>query len=258
MGKSRSPNYPAISLGEALERVRRVYDREHRGKMPTDAVAVHLGYRGLNGAALTAISALRKYGLLEGPGLELRVSQDAVTILVDRPESTERQEALRRCALRPVLFTEIAKEFEGGIPSEDNLRIYLQKRGFIATAASSASRAYRETMALVTDDGGDSRDKDDGTRIATADVQAADRAGTYTADKGTPRPGVQQLHGEIEVLRHEISPGRTIRVLINGPIQLRDFDRLIQLLNLQKDWHKSDTPSPGEGRRGPDADAAKL
>ncbi|HXO42692.1 MAG TPA: hypothetical protein VN999_14660 [Thermoanaerobaculia bacterium] len=247
MAKSRSPNYPGISLGDALERARLIYDREHRGKMAQEVVAAHLGYNGLNGASLTMISALRKYGLLEGEGRELRISQDGVTILVDRPDSTERQDALRRCALRPVLFAEIAADFDGDVPSEDNLRIYLQKKGFITRAASAAARSFRETMELATQEGGGySRAHDEEVRGTTA-VQVAENKGSIVHGQAPPQT-VGIGAGEREVLRHEISPGRTVRVLINGPIQLRDFERLIQLLNLQKGWHQTDTPS-AEGEK---------
>jgi hypothetical protein len=256
MAKSRSPNYPGISLGDALERARRIYDREHRGKMAQEVVAAHLGYNGLNGASLTMISALRKYGLLEGEGRELRISQDGVTILVDRPDSTERQDALRRSALRPVLFAEIAADFEGDVPSEDNLRIYLQKKGFITSAASAAARSFRETMELVTQEGGGYNRAHDEEIRRTAPMQVTENKGGIVHSQAPPPQTAVIGAGEREVLRHEISPGRTVRVLINGPIQLRDFERLIQLLNLQKGWHQTDTPSAeGEKAAGKDSTA---
>ena len=65
MARVRSPNYPAISLPDALTRVKTIHDAEQHLAAPRNVIAKHLGYNGLNGAALTTISAISKYGLLE-------------------------------------------------------------------------------------------------------------------------------------------------------------------------------------------------
>jgi hypothetical protein len=149
MARSRSPNYPSISLKEAIEKARSVYSKDHRNKMHREVVAKHLGYSGLNGASLTMLSALLKYGLLEGRGDEIRVSDPAVTILVDPPDSAERKEALKAAAMRPPLFSELVNQFGGQVPSEENLTAYLQKRGFKPSAAAAAAQAFRDTMELA-------------------------------------------------------------------------------------------------------------
>src|SRR5258708_35651933 len=106
---------------------------------------------------------------------------------------SDSQEALRRCALRPVLFAEIAKEFDGGVPSEDNLRIYLQKRGFITSAASAAASAYRETMELVTSEGGeDDAQHEEQTRADIGSGQISEDKDTYSVYRAMLQARAQQ------------------------------------------------------------------
>src|ERR1700687_1570285 len=149
MARTRSPNYPYIGLPAAIERVRKLYDKDHRNRMSREVVVKHLGYGSLNGISLSVISALIKYGLLESIDSDLQVSSDAVTILVDPPDSTERAQALRKAAFKPDLFGGLHKHFGGQLPSEANLLAHLQKNGFTANAAAQAARSFRETMQLV-------------------------------------------------------------------------------------------------------------
>jgi hypothetical protein len=149
MAHKRSPNYPYIGLPAAIERVRKIYDKEHQGRMSKQVVAKHLGFGGLNGVSMSVISALGKYGLLASIDDDLQVSNDALSILVDPPESEERAQAIRRAALKPELFTELNKHFGGTVPSDVNLSAYLQKHGFTANAATLAAKSFRETMQLI-------------------------------------------------------------------------------------------------------------
>jgi len=150
MARVRSPNYPAIGLPEAIERARKIYEKEHTHKAASDVVAKAIGYSGLNGKSLTVISALKKYGLLEEAGKDLRISQAALTILVDPPNSQERISAIRKAATEPTLFAELQKQYGDTLPSDENLRSYLLKRNFGLGAVDVPIRAYRETMSLVT------------------------------------------------------------------------------------------------------------
>jgi hypothetical protein len=150
MARVRSPNYPAISLPEAIGRVKVIHDAEQHLAAPKEVIAKHLGYNGLNGAALSTISAIGKYGLIEeASGDKMRVSPLAVTILYP-PSPPEREAALKEAATKPLLFVEIAKEWEGMRPSDENLRSYLIRRNFAVDAIDRVIKAYRETMDLVT------------------------------------------------------------------------------------------------------------
>lgn len=148
MARVRSPNYPQFGLNDAIRRAAQVFEKERQHQMPKDVLAKHLGYGGLNGASLGAISALLKYGLVEQQGESYRVADRALAILHPRSEA-EKAEALRAAALSPALFAELAEQFKGGPPSDDNLRAYLVRKGFAQSALSGAIQAFRETIDLI-------------------------------------------------------------------------------------------------------------
>ncbi|PDT72934.1 hypothetical protein CO675_33435 [Bradyrhizobium sp. C9] len=137
-----------MSLGPALEAIRPAFAKENRNKMSRTVLAKHLGYSSLNGRALGRIGAVRAYGLIEGGGDELRISDDAVAALNAPNGSTERTAALGRLANKPSLFQELSKEFET-VPSVDNLKFTLIKKGFTAEAAEKAAKSYLATFNLV-------------------------------------------------------------------------------------------------------------
>jgi hypothetical protein len=150
MARVRSPNYPALSLPEAISRVKTVHDAEQHLAAPKEVIAKHLGYNGLNGAALSTISAIGKYGLIEeASGAKMRVSPLAITILYP-PSPADKATAIKEAAFKPALFTEIDKEWEGHRPSDENLRSYLVRRNFAVDAIDRVIKSYRETMDLVT------------------------------------------------------------------------------------------------------------
>lgn len=151
MARVRSPNYPAISLRQAIDQASKIYSKEHTHKASPAVIAKAMGYGGLNGASLTAISSLKKYGLLEGVNSDLKISSDALTILVDPKESPERAKAIIHAAFKPALFNELQQQYGRTLPSDENLRAYLLKRGFNQQAVDTPIRAYRETIELVTE-----------------------------------------------------------------------------------------------------------
>lgn len=169
MARTRSPNYPSVDLSEALEAVRKVFQAENRNKFSRLVLAQNLGYSSLNGRALAKIGAVRAYGLVEGSADELRLSEDAITALMAPPDSPERRDALERSALKPGLFAELRKEFQG-VPSENNLRFWLIKRLYTPEAAGRAAQTYLATMRLV---GGDNGEYVTPQKEEFSDMQAA-------------------------------------------------------------------------------------
>jgi hypothetical protein len=150
MAKSRSPEYPAIGLLEAIERVEAVYNRGvYRSPLTKQSFAEHMGYKSLSGASLPVLSALGKFGLIEGRGDDTRISELAVNIIAHQPGSPERGKAIRDAAAKPELFAELDRRTQGGKTTDQAIRSYLLTRGFIPPAADAAIRAYRETKTLV-------------------------------------------------------------------------------------------------------------
>jgi hypothetical protein len=124
-----------------------------------------MGYNGLHGASLKMISSLKKYGLLEGRGEDVRLTKNAQVLIIDSPDSPDYKEAIRRSALNPEVYSEISKQFHTG-GSERNIAVFLEKQGYNPDAAALVARNFKESMALVGENRGAYND--------LADEQAAD------------------------------------------------------------------------------------
>lgn len=155
-GKTRSPNYPAIGLAEAIDRIKAIYAEQQRYPTTRAVLAQQMGYGSLNGASATILSALSKYGLLEGYGDNLRVSELGQDLVLHRKGDPEYTAALRTAAARPAFFQQLREQYPYGLPSEHSLRAALIKRGFNPKAIDGSVRAYRDTLEFVDAEIGDS------------------------------------------------------------------------------------------------------
>ena len=106
-----------------------------------------LGYKTVGGRAEARLSALRRYGLIEG-GKGVRLSSLATQILRYAEGSEEYLRAVRIAALKPELFQEIIVKHENA--SYDALCSYLKSdRGFSERSARLFLAAFRETVSIA-------------------------------------------------------------------------------------------------------------
>ena len=148
MARIRSPNYPALSLPEAIEGVTKIQVAEQHLAAPKEVAAKHLGYTSYHALAKRIVSALENYGLLEETsGDKVKVSPLAMSILFpSTPE--EKQKAINEAAFKHPLFTAIKEEWHGSRPSDENLRVYLIRRKFASDALDRVIEVYKATMDL--------------------------------------------------------------------------------------------------------------
>ncbi len=232
MPKVRSPNYPSLSLGPALEAVRPAFKSENRNKMSRTVLAKHLGYNSLNGRSLAKIGAVRAYGLLDGSGDELRISDDAVIALNAPAGSPERAAALGRLALKPSLFQELRKDFPDTLPSLENLKFSLVKKQFTSDAAEKAAKSYLATMNLVAGIPDAYNPPDD----AEESVNDDDPLAGGKAVRREPPPGkVKVMEGERELTTGLLSKEANFRLIVSGPVGVKEIERLIAKLELDKE-----------------------
>jgi hypothetical protein len=151
----RSPNYPVISLEEAIARAKRFRDVAGRGAIPVPAAAKAWGFSEKSSGGRMIVSALVKFGLLEesgrGANRSLRLAPLAFDILLDeRPESEERAAAIRRAALTPKIHADLWSKWQANLPSDPDLRTYLLKDlRFTEAGVNDFIKEYKETIAFA-------------------------------------------------------------------------------------------------------------
>lgn len=222
MARIRSPNYPAISLPDAIERTEVIHKTDGKKPVPREVIAKHLGFGGLNGASLTVLSALGKYGLIEPVGSgEARVSDLAMRIMYPH-DPDEQRVAIEEAAFRPALFAKFREKWPDRPPSEETLRSYLIREGFSQSAVNQVIQIYRETfdMAAPRGQGHDS----DAPPVQEPRMEPH-RPTTHSTLPPPPPP-----------------PGRPFTVSFDGAVlsgtfalrTARDIDRLVKVLQAQK------------------------
>ncbi|ESY84713.1 MULTISPECIES: hypothetical protein [unclassified Mesorhizobium] len=248
MARVRSPNYPALSLPAALDRVRTLQGLEGKNAVPREVIAKHLGFGGLNGASATVLSALAKYGLLEAVGDgEAKVSELALTILFPH-DPNEKQEAIEKAAFRPVLFAKLREKWPDRAPTEESLRSYLVREGFSSSAAEQVIQFYRETLEIAV--------PKQTAHDSSSATPTHEEKMTPAQAPAAPTPQVTSLppaaHGRPFTIAFD-------GMVLSGTISIRssrDIDRLMKVLAAQKgafeamedddDWDTVSSPAQPE------------
>ena len=227
MARIRSPNYPGISLADAVERIHKIHGKAHTHKVDAATMAGAAGYSGLNGAALGVLSALKKYGLLDDQGKTLRVSDLALTIIADPIASPERRVAVQKAAFSPPLFSAIRAEYPGSIPGDEIVRSYLLKKGFAATAIGAALDSFRETMEMVTSEGLGYNETLNDEKSEEKDVESSN---LNELPKGISQNLTRHtgLNAGTEVGTYPVSADCKIKLIATGPYDKTSIEALVK------------------------------
>jgi hypothetical protein len=146
MARMRSPNFPALTLEEAMKAASTLYSKVRKTTVDREAAAKELGYSGLTGRSLKVLGAMNQYGLIDNTSKgQCRVTELAETALHGFPEA-EKIGAIQRAARSPGLFGAIYDEFGEGIESEHAIRSFLIKRGFTDSGVESALQSFLATQ----------------------------------------------------------------------------------------------------------------
>lgn len=214
--KQRSPNYPGFGLPEGILKAKQLYESDGRSAIPRDVAVRAWGYQGTNGASLRALGALRQFGLLETPTPgSVKVSGDALVLILEPQGSTEWRAALSSVAMRPAIFRALNKQYPDGMPSDAAVISFLVRTAnFSEDAARTVIAAYRETLALLRS----AKPADaDGDSAAEASFQSDDQRGVeeygVTSDRGV-KPSKERTVGptqeELEIPIPIVSGGRAM------------------------------------------------
>jgi hypothetical protein len=153
--RTRSPNYPYISLREAIDRAKDIWTHEKRNPAPLTVLAGHWNLTAKSSSLHMTAAALRKYGLLEevegGKERLLKLSSAALNIILhDQEDAPERIAVLKRCALSPKIHAQLWQQFNGELPSDATLsRHLIVEQEFNPDGVDAFIREFRDTIAFA-------------------------------------------------------------------------------------------------------------
>ncbi len=238
----RSPNYPAISLGEAITKAKMIYEQESMHAADKEVIAKAMKYGGLNGTSYTIISALTKFGLLEHFGNQFKVSSDALDIILHRQGDIERVNAVRKLAYMPSLFQELHDQYPDDSPSDASLRAFLVKKEFSQKALGWVIRPYRDTIEFVKEETkGFIAESADETQEKSMQTQMPRHFGLVpnSATASVPRNDLPTSSpsglglGE-RVWSLDLSEDCSIRMVLTGRVTKEALDNLAEFIELSK------------------------
>src|SRR5229473_6824154 len=249
MAKMRSPNYPSISLRESYQRVRLLWQKERKTAVPADVAAKAIGYSGISGPSRTALSAMKKFGLVDSDDRTVRVSELALRI-IHPANDTEETKAMQQAALKPELFQQIYTTMQDA--SDDAIRSFLiTKLDFSEAGAIQFIKAYRDTMEVAKLSEPDSKPLIE--TIPSDSMQIADnialelRKVPSTPTYASRMPATAYQAVPLQTLTVPIGPDVIAEVrLVGGTGELKQehFDALIEYLILAKKWAAPKAEAP--------------
>jgi hypothetical protein len=236
--RGRSPNYPSISLSQALPMLNKLWQRNvQQHAVPRESIAKFLGYNGLNGASASTISALIKFGLLVKFGEEDLKLSDRAMSLVAAKDAGEHARALMDAFNGAALFAEMAGEFplDGPVPEDEALRVYLIRKGFIESAIPQVIQSFRDSFELVRR----SANGYSGVSANESRGSAGDNDSAKTElipTRTMPRSeGPKLMDSERELTTGILSKTASFRLIVSGKVGEKEIDRLIAKLQLDKE-----------------------
>lgn len=163
----RSPPYPAINLGKAIERAKLLYDKALHHAVGVSVLADAWGYKVKSSGLWGTAAALMQFGLLtdEGTGEKRRfqLTDWALRIIRDpNPISEKRKATIQQAALYPKIFKELWESYQGATTISDivlksHLTIDRHENGlapYSDAAADEVIAVYKETLVFAGFNGG--------------------------------------------------------------------------------------------------------
>ncbi len=142
--RKRSPNYPSISLEEAIAGIKQFYASERRTAVDGITASKAIGYNSMSGAARVKLGSLKQYGLLSGRGEKLAISDLGLRIVLPANDG-DAEAAVREAALSPNIFMKLY-ETHAEASTNATVSYLVREMGFAEDSARRLDRAFRETL----------------------------------------------------------------------------------------------------------------
>ncbi len=219
----RSPGYPALDLGQAIQKAELVYKAEKKTATTPDVIASHIGFSQANGPGGRAVSALRQFGLIEESNGKYRISDLGYTLIHYDRNGQEWKAAASEASKRPTIFKELAEKYPEGLPSDATLRSELLDRGFNPNVIPEVISIIRNTLSLVDA----SETVYNGTSGANMQSASVEEPRPRTWNEAQARTGVAIAPtGSVKTYSFPLSANSTAELKIIGDVSPGDLEAL--------------------------------
>ena len=253
--RDRSPSFPVVGLKVAFERLVEFETHFKRSAARPEKVGDAWSIT-TKAYADRIAAALRYFGLLEyqGTGKErtIAISEEGRKYLRAQQEETKR-EVIKAAALRPKQIAECWELWSNDRPADAACIDYLvQNRAFSVTGARDFLKVYDSTISFA---GLTASDKIDANSGGGTEEEA--KAAGFTSQPIWPMPpkpsGAQPPQGKVNLMagERELTTGllakeASFRLIVSGKIGVKEIERLIQKLEIDKEILADQEDEEGE------------
>lgn len=253
--QGRGPSYPSMDLEEAVKKSMLFWQAEKRSPAPVTAAARHWGYSETSSSGKMAVAALIQYGLLEDQGAgekrTVKLTPQALDIVLDEPDSPNRIKALQAAVWHPKIYSELLSKWPAHeLPSDHTLRYFLvREKAYNESAVAGLLKDFRASIAYARmdkpgtippeqadsdplNDGGGER----GRQMEEAVMERKQDAPEERRAEPRVTERVEEMAaGEREWMRGKLSKdGTSYRLIVSGELGSKEIGKLIKLLKAQK------------------------
>jgi hypothetical protein len=151
-GGGRSVSYPFITLEQAVQRAKVLWDNEGKNLGFMSAAVKHWNYGEKSSGGKQTVAALKAFGLIEdvgsGDGRQIRLTPRALDILLE-PDEPKRKKALKDAATSPKIYSELLQRWPANaLPSDLTIEAYLlRERDFNRNTVKGFIKDFRANIA---------------------------------------------------------------------------------------------------------------
>jgi hypothetical protein len=237
--KDRSPSFPFIPLGVAVQRLEAF--EKYFGRHPTPAKKAGLawGMKEQSSQADQTLAALRSFGFIlydgSGPARIVTISEDGRTYLRAQQDSVK-EASLKQAALRPKVIRKFWAAWGADRPPDAvALDTLILHNAFSDNGARAFLKVYDDTVTFAKLSTGD--------KIIEAERDMGDEDEVEESENKMPplpplpkhRMGLAVQENERELTTGLLSKDASFRLIVSGIVGVKEIERLIRKLELDKE-----------------------
>jgi hypothetical protein len=238
--KERSPSFPFIPLKGAIERLEAFEKHFGRHSSPATLVGPAWGMKAQSSQSDQTLAALRSFGLLNyegiGPKRLVSITEDGRRYLRAQQDSVK-DAVLKQAALRPRIIRKFWAIWGADRPPDAvALDTLILENGFSDTGARAFLKVYDDTVAYAKLSGSDKA-------VELGDANDDELGDENSSDPPPPPPPppppagqkATLMAGERELTAGLLSKGSNFRLIVSGQIGVKEIERLIAKLEIDKE-----------------------